>query len=194
LADPLMFPVPYVDETEPQPMKDQIIEDLGAKIHEIAKQVEALPESNYADVGHFHDKFGLDNATHPGVYPRPVDPEFMRFRLSFLKEELREIEEALNTGDLVKLVDGLIDLNYVSHGTAHILGVPWQACWNEVQRANMAKEKATVENPGTRLAKFDVKKPAGWAPPDIAGVLKQYGWTDEDLHVAPVVTRTDDTP
>jgi predicted HAD superfamily Cof-like phosphohydrolase len=189
------LPPPLLDEHETETCKTDVIEDLGAKIEDIARQVEKLPESNYADVGHFHSKFGLPNATHEGVFPREWNREFMEFRLKFLQEELREITDALTTGDLVKVIDGLLDLNYVSHGTAQILGIPWQACWNEVQRANMAKEKATAENPGTRLAKFDIKKPAGWTPPDIAGILKQYGWTDADLHVEPVVIiRTDDTP
>lgn len=177
---------PLIDDTEVRNFQEALIEEIGETANELAKKVDQLPPSNHADVGSFHQKFGLPNTTYQGVFPREVVEEFMRFRINFLREELKEIEAAVETGDLVKLFDGLLDLNYVSHGTAHILGLPWQAGWCEVQRANMTKERASETAQGTRPWQFDVRKPEGWTPPDIKGVLERFGWDDETMKFPPI--------
>lgn len=53
------------------------------------------------------------------------------------------------------------------------MGLPWQDLWDEVQRANMAKERGPTDKRGHSL---DVRKPLGWEPPDIEGVLRRHGW------------------
>lgn len=88
-------------------------------------------------------------------------------RLRFLKEELQETENAYVDGDLAKFFDGLIDLVYVALGTAHIAGLPWQAGWDAVQKANMAKRRVELDEDSPRGHHTDVVKPKGWTPPDI---------------------------
>lgn len=136
--------------------------------------------SNFDDVGDFHEKFGLDNVTHHGAGPRfPIGEhneadaaELLRFRVRFLREELQEFEDALATRDPAKAFDALLDLTYVAMGTAHLLGFPWQEGWDEVQRANMAKVRAKPDgSDSVRNSKWDVVKPSGWTPPNIARVL-----------------------
>jgi predicted HAD superfamily Cof-like phosphohydrolase len=158
-------------------------------------------KSNFTDVGSFHCKFNLEHVScdHPtgdcnGAMPGPreVPDALMRFRLQFLGEELMEIVTAAGFGliidrglkvihldpevDHAKLFDGLLDLAYVTLGMAHVLGYPWQDGWEAVQRANMAKERALRAEQSTRGSTYDVIKPAGWAPPDIAAVLRQHGF------------------
>lgn len=145
--------------------------------------------SDFSKVAAFHHKFGLTSVTHEGAGPREVSSELMLFRFRFLCEELREIAEAMGIElkieeltqpngsiDHEKLADGLIDLNYVSHGTAHVFGYPWPELFDEVQRANMTKERATHADQSLRKSTFDVIKPAGWRGPDIKGVLRRHGW------------------
>lgn len=153
--------------------------------------------SDFHDVGDFHEKFGLPNNPR-----RPQHPtrELLEFRLNFLLEELQEIVESAGAhfqaevdfgGNLVGLkvrlpgdepwnhagvFDGLIDLNYVSHGMAHILGYPWTEGWDAVQRANMTKERATRADQSERGGTWDVIKPEGWTPPDIKQILRDHGW------------------
>jgi predicted HAD superfamily Cof-like phosphohydrolase len=76
------------------------------------------------------------------------------------------------------MADALIDLVYVAMGTAHLLGLPWEALWNEVQIANMRKVRAAADaSDSKRGSAFDVVKPPGWQPPNIKRILENYGWT-----------------
>lgn len=147
--------------------------------------------SDFHDVGEFHEKFGLDNCTHHEPGPREVPADLVEFRAQFLAEELEETLHAMGfKGAMVtlglrdidakidheKVFDGLIDLNYVSHGTAHLFGYPWAQGWAAVQRANMAKERAKEARQSARGSVWDVIKPAGWQPPDIKGLLERWGF------------------
>lgn len=134
--------------------------------------------SNFDAVGDFHQKFGLPNVTYGGVKPTLIAPsELMLFRLKFLQEELIETTMAMAEGDLPKAADGLVDLVYVALGTAHLMGLPWEEIFDEVQRSNMAKERAQPDGSNsTRGSSFDVIKPDGWRPPDIASILRRHGW------------------
>jgi predicted HAD superfamily Cof-like phosphohydrolase len=125
------------------------------------------PLSNYQDVAAFQEKFGL---TYEGK-PRLLDSETSRFRLRFLEEELMEFRVSVISDDLPGMADALIDLVYVAMGTAYMMGLPWQQLWNEVQRANMSKVRATSEAESKRGSSLDVIKPTGWKGPDIEGVL-----------------------
>lgn len=123
--------------------------------------------SDFDDVGEFHRKFDLPVASD-GL-PRELTGEELEFRLKFLIEELSEYAEAVGlklmvswgerlapgrllradgypVQDLPKAFDALLDLAYVALGTAHIHRFPWQAGWDEVQRANVAKERCGVDH------------------------------------------------
>lgn len=156
-----------------------------------------MQTSNFDDVGRFHAKFGLPETTFHDCYPRHPEPEMMLFRMKFMLEEF--LEFLLGIGAVLKfnpltqaieieypykeavakhdqMFDALIDLVYVAYGTAHILGYPWQRGWEQVQAANMSKERATEETASERGGTFDVIKPPGWVAPDIAGLLNECGW------------------
>jgi predicted HAD superfamily Cof-like phosphohydrolase len=116
----------------------------------------------FSDVAAFHEKFGVAGRAAPGFLLRS-DTEH---RLDFIEEEWRECWEALSDGDLPAFIDGHIDLIYVAVGTLVKMGLTpkqFAACWQEVQRANMAK----VAIPG----QWKIGKPEGWTPPDITGAL-----------------------
>ncbi len=129
------------------------------------------------DVGAFHAKFGLPMSTPPG--PRIVPEDLLQFRIKFLKEELKELEDAIAANDMVGVFDALLDLVYVAHGTAHIFGFPWHAGWDYVQAANMAKIRAEPNGSNSRRgSSWDVVKPPGWVGPegDLANLLEHLGW------------------
>lgn len=157
--------------------------------------------SDFHDVGHFHNRFGLPAVNYQGAYPRHPTRELLEFRLNFLLEELTEIVKASgarfepewdpiehtvigmkvvlpgdNKWDHAEVFDGLLDLAYVTFGMAHILGYPWRVGWNAVQDANMTKERATETTASLRGGTWDVVKPEGWTAPDIAKILRDYGW------------------
>jgi predicted HAD superfamily Cof-like phosphohydrolase len=155
--------------------------------------------TNFDDVGDFHERFGLDNVTHSRAWPRNPDAELLEFRAKFLAEELGEFVAACTGHDAREVAkifidvvdtafgavieideaeafDALIDLAYVTFGTAQLMGFPWQDGWDEVQRANMTKVRALRAEESTRLSTFDVVKPEGWQAPNIASVLRKNGW------------------
>jgi len=63
--------------------------------------------------------------------------------------------------------DSLIDLVYVTVGTALMMGLPWAELWAAVQERNMAKELALPDGSNSkRNNPLDVIKPEGWYPPN----------------------------
>ena len=160
-------------------------------------------------VAQMHDKFKFKALDKPGF----LKPDIMKMRLNFLLEELVETAEAcgyeLEVGlsnktarnvffsfveapserrqvDLEKALDGLVDLEVVLHGTAHLMGfhnhVPdmvtskYATIWSEakwrVHKANMAKERVAVGQVGKRGSSHDLIKPKGWKPPEFGDLLK----------------------
>jgi predicted HAD superfamily Cof-like phosphohydrolase len=67
--------------------------------------------------------------------------------------------------DLTEFADGLADLMYVAEGSFLAFGIDSAPIHAEVPRSNMAKVGGPIREDGKRL------KPAGWTPPDIAGVI-----------------------
>lgn len=138
------------------------------------------PGDNYdnnGDVANFHHRFGLDNTVYNEPGPRSWDPELIQFRAKFMAEELKEFNDAVAEQDHAKMFDALIDLVYVAHGTAHLLGYPWEGGWAAVHEANMNKVRAASDgSDSVRGSALDVVKPEGWTPPDIAGILNHYGF------------------
>lgn len=123
--------------------------------------------TNFDDVKAFHEKFGVPVGSSPHRF---YSKEDFLFRYGFMSEELFEFLTAHERDDLPGMADALIDLVYVAMGTAVWLGLPWQELWDEVQRANMSKVPAEKMPDGARHS-FDVRKPPGWEPPDVEGVI-----------------------
>ena len=142
-------------------------------------------------VGDFHEKFGLERVPeffHPlsvlvRTIPPPavkLDPELIKFRLRFLREELEEIEQGYRDGDLEQVADGLVDLVYVALGTAHLHRLPFNELFSAVHEANMKKVRAQSSADSKRGSFYDVVKPDGWQKPDVAQILKDHGWNPKD--------------
>ena len=75
--------------------------------------------------------------------------------------------DAIDKGDLVGAIDGIVDLLYVTLGTAVAFGIDVAPFFAEVHRSNMAKTGGGLDAGGK------VTKPPGWVAPDIAGVLER---------------------
>jgi predicted HAD superfamily Cof-like phosphohydrolase len=96
--------------------------------------------------------------------------DVINFRKDLIHEEVfEELFHALDTKDMEKIADGIADGIYVLLGTAIAFGIDLAPIWEEVHKTNMQKE------PSDDSVK-KVKKPEGWQPPDIAGLLKAQGW------------------
>lgn len=128
-----------------------------------------------SDVREFAEAMSPDQI---GTVPAFPSMETIRLRLALMQEEMDETREAINFGELPEVADGLVDLIYVAIGAAIAFGIDLRPCWDAVHAANLAKLG------GGRDERGKVVKPAGWQPPDIAGVLKDQGWTPDAEQVA----------
>jgi predicted HAD superfamily Cof-like phosphohydrolase len=137
----------------------------------------------FSDVAAFNKKFGLP--TTPGQRPRLLPEALWTYRCRFAAEEGAETTAAWFAGDIEGVIDGLVDRIYVDLGTLHFMGVPFDDHWQEVQRANMSKIKGP-SGKGRTLGlagideSFEVRKPAGWLPPDHARVLREHIYIHHD--------------
>jgi predicted HAD superfamily Cof-like phosphohydrolase len=132
-------------------------------------------QNNFQDVLAFHTKFEVPLSNKPSL----LNDEAYNFRLNFMQEELREFVDGHYDKNLTKAFDSLIDLVYVAHGTALMMGCTpemWQEMWSAVQSANMTKVRAVSSDESTRSTSLDVVKPANFVPPDsaIENIIKKY--------------------
>lgn len=115
-------------------------------------------------VEEFHRKFGFTNRVKP-----TLDIPEKDLRLSLIREEVQELEEAYADNNLVEVADALADIIYVVYGTAAQHGIDLEHVFAEVHRSNMSKGGA--KNSVGKLGKGD-----SYSAPDVLGVLKAQGF------------------
>lgn len=118
----------------------------------------------FQDVLEFHKKFVPNQIAKLPMWP---SYDIMLLRGKLIREEIEELIKAFDNADFEGIVDGSLDLVYVLLGTLVAMGVDARPAWQEIQRANMAKEGGGLRGDGK------VMKPEGWVPPDIVGVLSR---------------------
>lgn len=122
------------------------------------------------DVNEMHRKFKKDLedglSAIVSAMPNELRRELLRFRVAFLREELKELETATSAEDFV---DALVDLCVVAIGTMDAFGVDARRAWREVHRANMMKEPGVKPERPNLFGLPDLIKPPGWVAPSHAG-------------------------
>lgn len=110
--------------------------------------------------------------------PTLPDAKLLALRRSLLAEEYREVademerlrkildDDAVDAEALAPLAHELADLLYVTYGAMLALGIPANAVFREVHRANLAKASGPQRDDGKQL------KPVGWVPADVGAVLR----------------------
>lgn len=90
-------------------------------------------------------------------------------RINLLAEELDELKEALEQGDIVETLDALIDLQYVLDGAFISFGLQnlKQTAFEEVHRSNMSK-LGEDGKPIRRASDGKVLKGPNYSKPDLA--------------------------
>lgn len=123
----------------------------------------------------FYQKFNIPANDRP-AFPKG---DRLEWRIKFLEEELLEMREAVELGDMPKFFDALIDLEYVLLGTVLEagLGSAWAEGFQAVHRANMAKVPGPTHRGATTV---DLMKPEGWKPADLEKILRLCGWKSEE--------------
>jgi len=91
--------------------------------------------SNFNKVGTFMKTFGQEVKTEPSFSTEKIN----KLRIDLIKEELQELNEAMNNKDLLEVADALTDILYVTYGAGHSFGIDLDKCFEEVQNSNMSK-------------------------------------------------------
>jgi predicted HAD superfamily Cof-like phosphohydrolase len=164
------------------------------------------------DVNAFHEKFKQIEPTVYGM-PRVLPADLFDFRVKFHDEETDEYREEQETlveafdredhrevvNSLELQLDALCDAVWVLLGTADLqFGKKiFYEAWKRVFKANMAKVLAT-EDPNAkdsgRDVKYDIRKPAGWTPPDHRDLVQEYLRPTKPGAEEPVETNTFNQP
>ena len=91
--------------------------------------------------------------------------------LDLIKEEVAELQVAVDTCDPVEQLDALIDILVVTIGAIHSGGFDAEGAWKEVMRTNFAK----IDHETGKVRKREdgkVLKPVGWTPPNLGPFVR----------------------
>lgn len=90
-------------------------------------------------VREFNRGFGLEVLTEPQPDRLREDPKLIHRKMELIREEMRELEEAVSAQDPVETMDALLDLEYVINGMAIALGMDMDRGMERVHASNMSK-------------------------------------------------------
>jgi predicted HAD superfamily Cof-like phosphohydrolase len=113
----------------------------------------------------FHETYELPVKAAPDI----SDEKTNALRINLLAEELDELKEALDAGDMVEVLDALTDLQYVLDGAYLSFGMQdlKTLAFDEVQRSNMSKLGADGK-PVVRPEDGKILKGPDYFKPDLA--------------------------
>lgn len=96
-----------------------------------------MNKTTLEQVREFHETYGLPVEAAPKI----DDERTNALRINLLAEELDELKEALDEGDVMGVLDALTDLQYVLDGAYLSFGLHHvkQVAFDEVHRSNMSK-------------------------------------------------------
>ncbi|UUG69618.1 MazG-like nucleotide pyrophosphohydrolase [Microbacterium phage Fransoyer] len=126
----------------------------------------------------FHLAFG-----HPvREVPTLLDLDRAKLRAKWMREEIDEMLEAVEKGDLVGFYDAIIDLKYFADGTGVEAGLDLDPGFRAVHRSNM--EKLGPDGKPILNAEGKVQKPEGWIPPEsVHAVLLDKQREDGEIYL-----------
>jgi predicted HAD superfamily Cof-like phosphohydrolase len=123
-----------------------------------------MTKTTLEQVKEFHETYGLPVLAVPDISNEKTN----KLRINLLAEELEELQEALEEGDIVEVLDALVDLQYVLDGAFLSFGLHpvKEAAFNEVHRSNMSKLDANGK-PIRRESDGKILKGPNYFEPDL---------------------------
>lgn len=130
-----------------------------------------MKKSTLDSVREFHEAYGLPVAKAANI----ADARVNGLRIELLREELQELQEALDAGDLTEVLDALTDLQYVLDGAFLSFGLQdlKETAFTEVHRSNMSKLGADGK-PVVRESDGKILKGPNYSPPDLAAIVAAW--------------------
>ena len=122
--------------------------------------------SNFQSVKKFMQTFGQE-VKNKAEFP---NEKIVKLRYELIKEELEELNQAINEKDIKEVADALTDILYVTYGAGHAFGIDLDKCFDEVQKSNMSKLGSDGEPVYNEIGK--VMKGPNYFKPDLNKFLK----------------------
>jgi predicted HAD superfamily Cof-like phosphohydrolase len=118
---------------------------------------------------HFQSRF---NQAYTGR-PRELPASVAALRKKLVLEETQELVDAIDRGELVEQLDAIVDLLYVTIGTANAMGFYHQldTAFKRVHEANVKKILVESRHGSKRDSQWDIVKPEGWVKPDLSDLI-----------------------
>ena len=83
--------------------------------------------TNFENVRKFMKTFGQE-IKRKAQFP---DDQIVKLRFALIKEELEELQEAIEKKNLKEVADALTDILYVTYGAGHAFGIDLDKCFEE---------------------------------------------------------------
>lgn len=130
-----------------------------------------MSKATLDQVQEFHETYGLPVESAPNI----SDEKTNQLRINLLAEEVDELKEALEAGDMVEVLDALTDIQYVLDGAYLSFGLQdvKQAAFDEVHRSNMSK-LGEDGKPIRRESDGKVMKGPNYFKPDMAQFVQKH--------------------
>lgn len=135
-------------------------------------------DPEFLAVRRLYRKFGfIESAT-----PTHLTTRKYLERIAMMAEEgVIEFARAAAKQDMAGMFDALLDLVVFAKGTASMMGLPWKTGFDDVDRANSAKERGVTK----RGFRDDITKPPGWVGPKTMEILITAGYDRKLFTVYP---------
>jgi predicted HAD superfamily Cof-like phosphohydrolase len=142
-----------------------------SNIYTCMKKIDSLNQ-----VAEFHQTFQHPIENHPIIPSR----ERCDLRVSLIREELNELEEAIEKKSIVEVADALCDIQYVLSGAVleFGLGEKFSDLFDEVHRSNMSKACKTEEEARATVAYYQEKEHTESYYRKLNGMYMVYRATD----------------
>lgn len=130
-----------------------------------------MTKTTLDQVQEFHKTYGLPVENEPNI----SDKKTNALRINLLAEEVEELQEALEAGDMVEVLDALTDIQYVLDGAYLSFGLQHvkQDAFDEVHRSNMSK-LGEDGKPIRRESDGKVLKGPNYFKPDMAQFVPEF--------------------
>ncbi len=123
--------------------------------------------SNFEKVVNFNTQFGVKLHNKPQSNIFTTEPNNVEFAMKLIREEVKELEEAVKNKDYIETIDALTDILYVVYGMGARIGVNMDKAFNLVHENNMSK-LCTTEDDAKKSVQFylDNKEKLGYDSPN----------------------------
>lgn len=105
--------------------------------------------SNFEKVKEFNDTFDVEYNEKVNLNIFDDNKTLINHRLDLIKEEYKELKDAIESHDFIETVDALADILYVVYGAFTAIGIDADKAFDLVHKSNMTKicntEKEAIE-------------------------------------------------